>query len=47
MQRRQHQQNEDNDAALSITLMVTIAFFALNGVSDAGASNDALYTPRT
>jgi Sap, sulfolipid-1-addressing protein len=30
-------------AALSITLMVTIAFFALNGVSDAGASNDALY----
>jgi Sap, sulfolipid-1-addressing protein len=30
-------------AALSITLMVTIAFFALNGVSDAGASDDALY----
>jgi Sap-like sulfolipid-1-addressing protein len=30
-------------AALSITLMVTIAFFALNGISDAGASDDTLY----
>jgi hypothetical protein len=30
-------------AALSITLIVTIAFFLLNGISDAGASNDAIY----
>jgi len=30
-------------AALSITAFVTIAYFLLNGVSDAGASNDALY----
>jgi len=30
-------------AALSITIVVTIAFFALSGASNAGASSDALY----
>jgi hypothetical protein len=30
-------------AALSITAFVTLAYFALNGASDAGASSDALY----
>jgi Sap-like sulfolipid-1-addressing protein len=30
-------------AALSITLIVTIAYFAGNGVSDQGASNDTIY----
>jgi hypothetical protein len=30
-------------AFLSITLIVTLAFFLLNGVSDSGASNDTLY----
>jgi Sap, sulfolipid-1-addressing protein len=30
-------------AALSITIVVTIAYHVLNGVSDVGASNDTLY----
>jgi hypothetical protein len=30
-------------AALSITLFVTLAYLLLNGVSDAGASNDSIY----
>ena len=30
-------------AALSITAFVTVAYFLLNGVSDAGASDDTLY----
>jgi hypothetical protein len=30
-------------AALSITIFVTAAYYLLNGISDAGASNDAIY----
>jgi hypothetical protein len=30
-------------AALSITLFITLAYLLLNGVSDAGASNDSIY----